>query len=274
MTMPLGLFSKLVRMRLFLLATLVFSGCGYAQYESRLSETKKYWAYLDKIEQFLAPKWYAQEIQMELRVPNQFYLIPPPQRIQREDGTVEEPSVDPRQPDYLNLTFPELFGAWETPLTVLKTDGGQENRKGYLYAVCNYWQLVGEQASEAGQFLANLKTHMAEKLQVPPSDERVENQPSGYPAYQPISPFDVCDFKGIEIEGIRYNFTVYSKTSGSVIGVLILVLPEGMDAPQKISERIPLMLASFNLAKSPPTSLQTKNAPAAQQQSSPAKQGF
>ena len=68
----------------------VTAGCGYAEYETRLSETKKYYAYLDRIEQSLAPKWIVPGNLMELRVPNQFSLIPPPQPIKKEDGTVEE----------------------------------------------------------------------------------------------------------------------------------------------------------------------------------------
>ena len=66
---------------------LLVAGCGYAEYEARLAETKKYYAYLEKIEQSLSGKWSAAGNLMDLRVPNQFIPIPPPKVIKKEDGT-------------------------------------------------------------------------------------------------------------------------------------------------------------------------------------------
>ncbi len=254
--------TKFTQARFLLILLLLAGGCGYAEYEFRLNESKKYYSYLDRIEQSLSPKWAAAGNLMELRVPRQFILIQPPQPVQKEDGSVEASTIDPRQPDYLNLTFPELFGAWETKLRVTKTDGTSEERKGYLYALSNYWQLAGDQASEAGQFVSNFKTYLSEKLQTPVSDERSEIQPGGPPGYQPQSAYDVCSFKGKEIDGVNYSFEVYAKTQGSVIGVLVIVLPEGMEMPQKVSERIPLMLGAFSFTKEPPRQGAEKNATA------------
>ena len=274
MTQRLRPLSNRTRSRVAMLMMLILSGCGYADYELRLNETKKYWTYLDTIERLLLPKWTAPEVQMELRVPNMFRPMPPPQRIQREDGTFEE-QPDLRQPDYLSLTFPELHGAWEASFSVLKTDGTTEQRKGYIYALCNYWELVGEKSADAGQFLKNFKSYMSEKLQIQASDERSETQAAGYPAYQPQALFEVCDFKQKEIDGVHYNFTVYGKTSGSVIGVIVMVLPEGMDSPQNVSKCVPLMLASFGLAKSPPVATQQRAAPGQQPAAgTPGKAGF
>lgn len=275
MTQRLGPLSNRTRSRVAMLMMLILSGCGYADYDMRLNETKKYWTYLDTIERLLAGKWTAPEVQMELRVPNMFRVMPPPQRIQRDDGTFEE-QPDLRQPDYLSLTFPELYGAWEAPFSVLKTDGTTEQRKGYIYALCNYWELVGEKSADAGQFLKNFKTYMEEKLQIKASDERSETQAAGYPAYQPQVLFEVCDFKQKEIDGVHYNFTVYGKTSGSVIGVIVMVLPEGMDSPQNVSKCVPLMLASFGLAKSPPAAAQSRPGAGQAQPTggAPAKAGF
>ena len=256
--------STLVRAGIVASAIVFICGCGYVDYEFRLNESKKYYAYLDKVEQHLAPKWVSSEAPVELRAPKQFTLIPPPQKIQREDGSVEEPAVDPRQPDYGNyyLKLPGLVGAWESRFSVLKPDGTREERKGYLYTLTNYWELVGDQAADSSKFVSNLQSLMAEKLGVPATDVRVEPQPAGYPAYVPVSSYDVCNFKHVDIEGVFYNFEVYAKQNGSVFGVVVLVLPEGMESPQKLSERLPLMLGYFNFSKDPPRVGSSQNAPA------------
>ncbi len=254
------------------LATLIFvSGCGYAEYETRLNESKKYYAYLDRIEQSLAPKWLVAGNLMELRVPRQFSLIPAPLPTQKDDGTIEAPAVDPRQPDYLNLILPGLFGAWEAPFKVMKPNGTAEDRKGYIYVLSNYWELAGERPADAGAFVENLKNLLSENLRIQPSDERTEVHPKVMPAYQAQLQYDACAFKGKPIDGVNYTFETYSRTNGSVIATLVLVLPEGMDSPQKVSERIPMMLESFSFTKNPPKAGADKNGPA---QPNPGKVGF
>ncbi|WP_010583417.1 hypothetical protein [Schlesneria paludicola] len=248
----IALYAKSWRTLAGMLLLSVVGGCGYAQYESRLKETKQYYAYLDRIEQSLAPKWIVPGGLMELRVPNQFILIPPPQPIVNENGTVEEPTIDPRQPDYVNLRFPELFGAWEGKFTAARPDGSSEDRKGYIYALCNYWNLSGDRAVDAGKFVEELKTIMSQSLLVDPTDEHVELQPTGIPVYQQQQSFDVCAFKGVEIDGAKYTFEVYSRANGSVIAVIVVALPEAMDSPQRVTERIPMMLGTLQFTKDPP----------------------
>ncbi len=233
-------------------AFLFVAGCGYAEYEARLAETKKYYAYLDKIEQSLSGRWSAPGNLMDVRVPNQFMPIPPPQVIKEEDGTEKQPLVDPRQPDYLNLEFPQLHGAWEANFKVAKGGGATEDRKGYIYALSNYWELAGEHANDAGEFVNNLKVYLSEKLQVSVSDETTQVHPKVAPAYQVQSTFDTFSFKGKNIDGTNYTFEVYGKKIGSVIGVIVVALPEGIENAQKVNERIPMMLESFNFTSVPP----------------------
>ncbi len=239
---------------------LFVAGCGFAEYEARLAETKKYYTYLDKIEQSLSPKWSAAANLIDLRVPNQFTPIPPAALIQKDDGTFEQPAIDPRQPDYLNLMFPELHGAWESIFKVAKGGGAFEERKGYIYVLSNYWELAGEHATDAGEFVNNLKVYLSEKLRIPPSDETTQVHPKVSPAYQVQSTFDVCSFKGKDIDGTNYTFEVYAKKIGSVIGVIVVVLPEGLENAQKVNERIPMMLESFNFTSAPPKIGADKNA--------------
>jgi len=246
------------------------AGCGYSQYEARLNESKNYYAHLDRIEQALASKWTSQGGVLELRVPRQFVLIPPPQPIKKDDGNLEFPAIDPRQPDYVNLLFPELFGAWETTVKVLQKDGSAEERKGYIYALSNYWELAGDKPDQAAEFFTNLKALMSDKLGVAATDEPPYVYPKTLPAYQQQVTYDKCIFKEKDIEGVSYSFEVYARRAGSVMGVIVIVLPDSMDAPQKINERIPYMLGSLTVTSVPPKAGADKNA--APQQAGPAIQ--
>ena len=106
----------------------------------------------------------------------------------------------------------------------------------------------------------NLKVYLSEKLRISPSDETTQVHPKVAPAYQIQSTFDVCSFKGKDIDGTNYTFEVYGKKIGSVIGVIVVVLPEGIENAQKVNERIPMMLESFNFTSTPPKVGTDKNA--------------
>ena len=241
---------------------LLVVGCGHAEYETRLAESKKYYAYLDKIEQNLAPKWVLQGNLMDLRVPKQFALIPAPVPVKKEDGTFEPITSDPRQPDYLPLALPELFGAWEAVFKVT-TEGSVEERKGYIYVLSNYWELASERANDAVEFANVLKSILSQQLdqELKPENQRIEAHPKVVPAYVQQQSYDVCTFPGKKIKGANYTFEVYSRTNGSVIGVVLTVLPEGIDSQQKIAERIPMMIESFNFTKTPPKAGTTVSTP-------------
>ena len=247
-------------------------GCGYAEYEARLAQTRTYYAYLDRIEQSLGPKWAVAGNVMDLRVPQPFIPIPPPAAVENED---EKPPADPRQPDYINLNFPGLFGAWESVFKVAKGNGVTEDLKGYIYVLSNYWELAGEHANDAGEFVNRLNLYLADTLQIslPEKPAAPETYPKTSPAYQTQFTYDVTSFKDKDINGTNYPFDVYSRKSGSVIGVVIVVLPQGIEMQQKINERIPMMLATFNLTSAPPKAGSDKVAPG-QGSATPQTSGF
>jgi hypothetical protein len=244
----------------------VFAGCGYAEYETRLNESKRYFAYLEKIESSLAPKWVVAGNLMEMRVPRQFVLIPAPQPIQNPDGTTEQPTIDSRQPDYLNLTLPGLFGAWQAPFRVVKPTG-TEDCQGYIYALSNYYDLGSKQASEATEFTTQLKELLKETLKEEVKDESDESFPPGQAntQYQTQLTYNVFRIKGAEINGTKYTFEVYSRSRGNVIGAILIVLPVDMEMPSKelerISTRIPMMLATFDFTQTPPAIGESPSAP-------------
>ena len=262
MNIATGRFSRPIFPRMGVGLLVLVCGCGYAEYEARLKETQKYYAHLDKVEQSLSPKWAVAGGLMDLRVPQQFVPILPAAPIQKENGELEQPTIDPRQPDYLNLNFPELFGAWESVFKVAKGNGVTEDHKGYIYVLSNYWELAGEHATDAGDFVNRLKTYLTDTLQITATDEMVQTHPKVSPAYQVQLSYDTCSFKGKDINGTKYTFEVYARKSGSVIGVIVVALPEGIEMPQKVNERIPMMLETFNLTSVPPKAGSDKAAPA------------
>lgn len=244
-------FSRFLRTKSLLLLVILIAGCGVQQYEERLNESRKYYTYLDNIEKTLAPKWMSPGGAIEIRVPNQFTAIPAPVPVKDENGQIQEPKIDPRQPAYLNMDFPGLFGAWVAPFRV-NGAGGSEDLKGYIYVLSNYYQLAGNESKGAVDFVKNLESFMRDKLQIETSDVRVELHPKSTPSYQPQQTYNAFSFKQKEINGTNYTFDVYSRSAGSVIGVVVVVLPEGIEMPQKVLERIPMMLELFNFTSTPP----------------------
>ncbi len=242
-------------------------GCGYEAYELRLKQSQEYYKYLEKVEANLAPKWGDGRGILEVRVPRQFVPISPPQPIKRDDGELEMPAVDPRQPDYMNLIFPELIGAWEAPVEVSLADGGRETRKAYIYALTNYWIFIGETPTETPLFTKSITDLIAAALDDPGTEEPPEMHPKPG-SYLPTASYNVHRFKPkpitLQVEdrrtSVNYIFEVYERQSGDVQCPLVVVMPEGVDS--KVNERVSMMLEYVNPTKTPPRPDAKKTAPA------------
>lgn len=258
-------------------------GCGYETYELRLKQSKDYFAYLERVEANLAPVWSDQHGIIKVRVPKQFVSIPAPQPIKREDGTLEMPAVDPRQPDYLNLILPELTGAWEAPVEVTLPDGNRETRKAYIYAMSNYWQFIGENPSETPNFTRSAVELIGLSLeQTLPDEKKTAPETEMHPkpgTYVPSASYNVYRYQPKAItqqtedrrSSVNYTFEIYERQNGDVQVPIVVVLPEGIDPREKINERIPMMLESVVLTGTPPRPDAQKNAPAS---TGPAGGGF
>ena len=123
---------------LFLAAGFI-AGCGRETYLARFDDTKRYFAYEDKLNQYLTRvAWAGKSFQM--RVPKQF--LPIQTKPKKEDEAADE--KDPRQPDYAELEFPGLQGAWKAsfPLT-----GGAGSGEGWLY-LCSNFDLLAKKGDE------------------------------------------------------------------------------------------------------------------------------
>lgn len=231
-------------------------GCGQQTYEARLNESQKYFAYVQKLDANLAPPWKSPPVE-ELRVPLQFREIKKPALVKNEEGKLVEPEIDPRQPDYVALKFPGLWGTWEAPFNVV-VDGQAKPIKGYLYCLTNAAMLVKpDEAKRAPDFVKELLVVVAEKLQVPQLDYATAAERQTHPRSQSYSTpnnFDLFRFQGesLRIDGVPYTFEVYAHYQGSVQAALVLVTPVGIDSSAQLGTRVPLMLERFKLSPKVP----------------------
>lgn len=249
------------RPRWFFLAALAVAGCGTQAYESRLEETRRYFAYLEKVDASLGGKW--QENGYEVRAPQQFTLVPAPVPTKNEDGT-ETPSPDTRQPDYINWTVPGLLAAWEATTTV-DIEGAVEQRKAHLYVASNYWMFASsEQIEKAPEFSTSLIAELGQILSIP--EEQRTTQTEQYPrgaGYVPKKSFTVANFRPQQlIDGVPYLFDVFLTQSGDVQTAIIVVIPADAQETSRINERIPLMLENMKVSSQKPAVGQKTGQPA------------
>lgn len=245
-------------------------GCGAEQYETRLKQSKDYYNYLDMVEQNLAPKFSDGAVIESIRVPKQFYPLLAPTPVKGEDGNDVLPTVDPRQPDYLNLIFPNdmLFGAWEAPVAVDAIDGSSDSRKAYIYVLSNYWMFTREDPAEALTFITKmvqlvgdaLEDHIPQEKLEKPDTELHPNRSTNTGKYLIASSYDVYTFRPKAITQrsterettVNYSFTMYAKTNGNVQAIVLVVQPVNTPPQEKLLERIPLMLDYFHITKNEP----------------------
>ncbi|HUQ70955.1 MAG TPA: hypothetical protein VM165_15615 [Planctomycetaceae bacterium] len=248
--------SRMGRVLLVLAACALAGGCGQQTYEARLNESRNYFAYVQKLDANLAPAWKLPPVE-ELRVPLQFREIKKPAQVKNEEGKLVDPEIDPRQPDYLSMKIPGLWGTWEAPFNVV-VDGQPASRKGYLYCVSNASMLLkSDEAARAPDFTRELLVLIAEKLSVPQLDFATAGERQTHPRSQGYSVqnnFDVFRFQGdsLRIDGVPYAFEIYAHYQGPVQAALVLVRPLGIDSTAKLDERVMLMLERFKVSSKAP----------------------
>ena len=255
-----------VNVALVLLLLAGVSGCGYDTYETRLKFSRDYYAYLERIEQNLGPKWSDGRVVEMFRVPKQFVPIPAPVPFKNDEGQDEMPAVDLRQPDYLNLLFPgqNLIGAWEAPFSVTTADGSVDTRKGYIYILSNYWGFIGEDPAAALKFTPATVQLVGDALEDHILPEKIENPPTElHPkpgGYLPAASYTVFEFhpKAITLRSaerestINYTFRMYGRQNGNIQAIILLALPDNISAQEKLMERIPMMLEQFRITRTEP----------------------
>jgi hypothetical protein len=227
-----------------LIVAVLAIGCGREAYERRLQETSHYFAYLDKLNQNLAPPWAGKGVQ--LRVPKSFIVIPPPQK--KKKGTPAD-ERDPRQPTFAEITFPGLQGAFTSDLAVA---GKKIPEKGYLYVLTN-GELLGRKGSDekAAAFNNAVLHTIAEAVGQPdpPPDKLVNTTVPKGEAWVPKHTFRVVrpGFPA-SISGNDYRIEVYNTKQEKNQVSLVYVLPE--NASLKLANNIDLSLETLQMTQS------------------------
>lgn len=116
------------------------AGCGRATYLERLDDTRRYFTYEDRLNQYLTRVAWAGK-SFQLRVPNQFKPI---ERKAKAGENGEE--RDPRQPTFApDLELPGLQGAWDASFSLT---GGEGSGPGWLY-LCSNYDFLAKKSDEA-----------------------------------------------------------------------------------------------------------------------------
>ncbi|HET6326194.1 MAG TPA: hypothetical protein VFG04_16065 [Planctomycetaceae bacterium] len=235
-------------------------GCGREAYERRLDESKRYFTYLDKLNQNLSAPWVGSGL--KLRVPKQFQEMPAPKPKPKKDPknaaktpakeVPEEPVVaerDPRQPTFADLTFPGLQGAFTTKLSV----GGKTTEPGWLYVLTNS-ELLGRKGSDekAAKFNSDVLHTIAQAVgQADPTPDKLATNavPKGE-AWVPKRTFKVVrPGFAASIFNKDYRIEVYNCKQEKNEVSLVYVLPENVSATEKLATNIDLSLETLQLTK-------------------------
>gem|GEM_PF-595327 len=255
------------RLALGWMIVLAAGGCGLETYEQRLEATRAYYAYLDKLDQNLANSWRSSPVD-DLRVPKNFKELPAPVPTKNPDGSLEFPDVDPRQPDFANLTIEGLIGAWRADVDVL-VNNERVSRPAYLYAASNSPLYLAGQAEDAVNFTKNFIPNLETALQATGKPELAAVFPKGH-QFVPRQTFEVLLLNSdLPIHNSRYSFETYSTQQGDNQVVLLLAVPAGMEPQSKVPERMQMTLESLKLSNQRPQVKAAGAAPAAGTPASP-----
>lgn len=263
------------------IATCVLAGCGAAEYDQRLAETVQYFQYLEKLDGNLATAWKEEGVQ--LRVPLEFQLIPPPSRPKpkraggasrpEEEATPPPEIPDTRQPDYAGNRgeLPGLLGAWQGTVEI---DDREDPVPVWMYVVSNHQAWRTEGAEAASHFMEEATGAICQALGVylpgpesnawgterfPRTKTYVESRPYQAVTIERDEPYRPG---GAPLENVTYEVRLYwYHTPSEDIKVgLVFVVPHNIRPPRKetgvevsLLERIELSLETLQVKDDPPS---------------------
>ena len=274
----------------------LLSGCGAETYERRLEETRKYFAYLQNVNEALTQGAWS-ESGIEFRVPKQFQVMDPPRKEEAEGetpgeetpesgpgfrpgfnrgprfGTSESSSTppDPRQPAYLGVELPGLLGAWQATFSV-DSDDGASDRTGYLYVCGNHYlwlQKEDDPDVEPLKFFREFGTRLARVFGVSPPtvdydwDWKREKLPPGQ-GYVASKAYESIIFE-IQINGLTYDLMLFRHEARDIHVMIMYVVPQGVDPRLRLKNAIDYSLEYLEVSDRIPT----KRPPASNRPKSP-----
>lgn len=237
-----------------LLSLTAGTGCGRETYLERLDETKRYFAYEDRLNQCLTRVAWAGK-SFELRVPKQFAPI-----ISTAKPGVEGEQRDPRQPKFAEgLELPGLQGAWSAgfPLT-----GGEGEGPAWLY-LCSNFDFLEKKSDEAkaASFNGDLIHRIAMAVGQPNQTPALEKLPSyevpvkGEEAFVDKRKYKILSPGiGVIVEDKPYRIRIYSykKEKSPAQISLIYVLPDNIVQAANLDRAIDMSLETLVVTQDKP----------------------
>lgn len=237
------------------IAVLFLNGCGSETYEQRLKETAQYFEYVDIRNQALSGNWSSPTVKLrppielkEIKAPIEAPATNPSESAPEESQPEPIETVDPRQPDYIDLELPGLEGAWSAEVPV-DLENETVERPAYLYVLSNHYLLKEQKMDEASNFHNDVLGAIAGTFNqfLNPEEFASERFPQGK-GYTEAKNFLLSTFEPeTQIEGVDYQFRIYLAESGNNQVVILLVIPKNISRGSKLNENMDYSLETVDI---------------------------
>jgi hypothetical protein len=242
----------MLRILLLISAGAIF-GCGASTYEARLSETKGYYGFLQDYNAHLEKPFRDSNTGIEIRVPKKMKPLPAPAAPSEGDPNPK----DPRQPDYLELQFPGIVGAWALP-TSATVNGEATAATAYFYVLSNI-DLLRQQKPPfpAAEFYDEVIERVTKAIKIPLPAQNAwatEAYPRNATYMKPKDFHKIILTPAEPINGVPMEFYIfeYRQDQNPTKVSVIAVLPVGINPKDGVHEALPFSLGTLNVPATPP----------------------
>lgn len=253
--------------------TLLAAGCGADTYQERLTQTRRYFEYLDQVN--VALSRVAKFEGFEIRVPKIFEqlipaAVPNEGEAPKEGEAAPEPlapDVDPVRLGYFPNVMPEgIMASWKATVRTEGPGQSEGEAPAYLHLLSNWGRWIERQNNieiDPPKYLADLTNQIANALNL---QADTSDAPWDWEMIRGLSPFVAKKkIESITIELVEHNppleIHFYKTDAKDVQCALLLILPKAIDPREKMEGRIKLTLETLKLPGSPPEKAPAKGAP-------------
>ncbi len=218
------------------------AGCGSAKYEERLGATAKMFNHQHELDEHLQD-WYEDEMSIvRIRPPRGFGNIPEPKPVEADDGTMEYPPLDGRQPPFLNEELPGMVAAWKSEVTAEDMSG-----TAYLYILSDLAMSGDEELGFRDAVLDVLDRDLDTDLSGSSFNQMAYPQDSSQGYVRPV----VYEEETVVPEGLvnelPTEFTIYMHETDAAQLCLIFVMPEKANSAQAMLDRLRFSLETLEV---------------------------
>ncbi|MDA0832804.1 MAG: hypothetical protein O2955_06955 [Planctomycetota bacterium] len=232
-------------------------GCGSADYELRLAETTRWFEFQERQNLLLAKPWAGPGI--GVRVPKVLtpYPNPPPAEIQDEEGNmIANPDFqgDFRQPTFMNVTFPNLVGAWHGEVETRVTEGTTP-LPCYLFICSNreIW-LEDNPVERATTFHQTVSDAVTSPLEIYLQEDDWDNEkyPRGNGYVVPKNYTFTSKPSEGKFSDHPYAISIYLHQMQDIQVAIVLVAPQNVDPKERFEEAWDLSLQTLEVSGEKP----------------------